>query len=207
MQVLSGRELFEPTIQSSLRAIRFLRHLEEAFPEEYSQFLRCTYLWGYQQGAAVMQAGDSAGSLFLVVSGTVVVRGSNSSELASITAGEWLGDMSLFNLRTRTANVTVESKTARLLMIPKNIMQPDDMTFSTEFKRFFYDALSKGIRWKLEQARMKHPSEELKASLMKLSHLTANNDIGDWRLLLSEMSTSLLVWNSSYESGARTEGL
>jgi signal-transduction protein with cAMP-binding, CBS, and nucleotidyltransferase domain len=204
MRVLSGSELFEQSTQLILNATRFFRSVEASFPADYLRLMDCSHLWCYEGGEAVIQEGDSSGSLFLVVSGTVSVRSSRVGELAVIGAGEWLGDMSLFTARTRTADVHVESSIARLMMIPKNILQPADTTLSDEFKRYIYESISQGIRWKLEQAKIKHPSPELNESLLRLTRLPASGGVDDFYRLLTEMAASLQAWNSFRESESVT---
>ncbi|WP_298634873.1 cyclic nucleotide-binding domain-containing protein [uncultured Umboniibacter sp.] len=200
MRVLSGSELFEESTRLILNATRFLRSVEASFPDDYVSLMACSHLWWYEGGEAVIQEGDSSGSVFLVVSGTVSVRSSKIGELAVIGAGEWLGDMSLFSARTRAADVHAESSVARLLMIPKNILQPTDKTLSDQFKRYIYESISQGIRWKLEQAKIKHPSPELNESLLRLSRLPARGGVEDFYQLLTEMAASLEAWNSYRES-------
>lgn len=200
MRVLSGSELFEESARLILNATRFLRSVEDSFASDYAKMMGCAHLWCYEGGEAVIQEGDSSGSLFLVVSGTVSVRSSRVGELAVIGAGEWLGDMSLFTARSRTADVHVESSVARLLMIPKNILQPADKTLSDDFKRYIYESISQGIRWKLEQAKIKHPSPELNESLLRLTRLPSRGGVEDFYRLLTEMAVSLQAWNSYRES-------
>ena len=200
MRVLSGSELLEENARLILNATRFLRSIESSFPDDYVRMMDCAHLWCYESGESVIQKGDSSGSLFLVISGTVSVRSSRVGELAVLGAGEWLGDMSLFSARSRTADVHVEGSIARLLMIPKNILQPLDDTLSDDFKRYIYESISQGIRWKLEQAKIKHPSPELNESLLRLSRLPARGGVDDFYRLLTEMAASLQAWNSSRES-------
>ncbi|RMA79952.1 cyclic nucleotide-binding domain-containing protein [Umboniibacter marinipuniceus] len=200
MRVLSGSELFEDRTRLILNATRFLRSVEALFPNDYREMMQSAHLWCYDGGESVIQEGDSAGSVFLVVSGSVSVRSSRVGELAVIGAGEWLGDMSLFSARSRTADVQVESSVARLLMIPKNILQPADSKLSDDFKRYIYESISQGIRWKLEQAKIKHPSPELNESLIRLARLPARGGVEDFYQLLTEMAVSLQAWNTYRES-------
>lgn len=200
MRVLSGSELFEERTRLILNTTRFLRSVEVSFPDDYRAMMQGAHLWCYEGGESVIQEGDSSGSVFLVVSGSVSVRSSLVGELAVMGAGEWLGDMSLFSARSRTADVQVESSIARLLMIPKNILQPTDTTLSDDFKRSIYESISQGIRWKLEQAKIKHPSPELNASLLRLARLPARGGVEDFYQLLTEMALSLQAWNAHRES-------
>lgn len=197
MRVISGRDLQSNECQRRLQAISFLRSLGYLFEEEAQLILRQCHLWQYQPKEQVMSVGDSSGSVFLVISGSMQIFGAHGELLGQLGPGEWLGDLSLFNLNSRTADVTAQDTGASLLMIPKNILSPDDRTLSEGCKIHFYRHISQGIRWKLEQAVMRLPEEGLKKELTALTKkLVTSSDVYEWRLYINELSAPLTKWNA-----------
>lgn len=197
MRVISGRDLQTDEYRRRLEAISFLRTLGDLFEDEAQTVFKHCHLWRYEPQEQVMKVGDSSGSVFLVISGKMQIFGAHGELLGQLGPGEWLGDLSLFNLNSRTADVTAQETGASLLMIPKNILSPDDSSLTERCKIHFYRHISQGIRWKLEQAVMRLPEDTLKSSITALSKkIVTTSDAQEWKQHINALSAPLTQWNS-----------
>lgn len=82
-------------------------------PAEIAGILRCMTASRFEPGAVLVREGEPGDSLFLIVSGTVVVKTEapegESVELSRLSAGEFFGEVSLLTSRPRTATVVAET--------------------------------------------------------------------------------------------------
>jgi len=198
MDVYSCDGITDQHLLRSLDAISFLRSFGDSYPKESEQLMAKSHLWCFQPGEEVVNIGDSAGSLMMVISGEVSILTAKNELLGRLTAGEWLGDLTIFELGTRTANVRVEDRPAKLLMVPKNLFQPENDVFGAEAKGAIYRHLYQGIRWKLEQAkqRVRLVDEVAANKLAKVSRIPiADMEPSEWRDALTELSSVLKELN------------
>jgi len=196
MRVFSGRDLQSPENRRRLDAISFVRRLSDNFEDEMPTILSHAHLWQYGPNEDVMKIGDSSGSVFLVINGRLTIEGQYGERLGELGPGEWLGDLSLFNLNSRTANVTSESNGALLLMIPKNILSPEDDSITDLCKVDFYRHISQGIRWKLDQALSRMPNDSLSETMVRISRsVVTSRDPAEWRVYIGGLSAPLTYWN------------
>lgn len=199
MKVLSAGDIQSEQVRRLMTAISFLRDMEENFASERHTVMETCFMWRYDKDEYITSAGDSAGSIFLIISGWLVVESETGDELGQIGAGEWLGDLSIFNLSNRSANVRVSSQSALLLMIPKNLLAPGDSIFSDALKIYFYRNISQGIRWKLDQALARAPDHSLKSELRELRLIAFQSEsTEEWRDYINRLATPLREWNQRH---------
>jgi len=71
----------------------------------------------YEEGETVVKRGDKGDGLFLILEGTAEVRRGNRS-LARLGAGQFFGEMSLFDNEPRSADV-VTTRASKLVVLSK----------------------------------------------------------------------------------------
>ena len=99
-----------PTLQgidvSSLRRIKILAAMSEAQLARFAQFIEVEKV---SPGVVVVQEGICDDAMYLVLEGELAVRTkvlNGEATLATLGAGDFVGDISLFDQGPRTANVT-----------------------------------------------------------------------------------------------------
>lgn len=82
-------------------------------PAEVAGILRCMTASRFEPSAVLVREGEPGHSLFLIVSGTVIVRteapGGEAVELSRLSTGDFFGEVSLLTSRPRTATVVAET--------------------------------------------------------------------------------------------------
>ncbi len=100
---------------SSLRGMPFFRHLTY---RELIAVLNRTRMLVVDAGQRIVEEGESDGSLFIVLSGTVRVH-QGPTDMAMINQGEHFGEMALIDNAPRSASVTSLSE-SRLLQLDRH---------------------------------------------------------------------------------------
>lgn len=100
----------------SLRRIKLLADLSDLQLEKFAEFLEPLEV---RQGTEVTQQGQSGDAMFFVLGGELRVRlmiGGKESVLATLEAGEFFGEMALFDQGPRSADV-IANRDSQLLRL------------------------------------------------------------------------------------------
>jgi CRP/FNR family transcriptional regulator/CRP/FNR family cyclic AMP-dependent transcriptional regulator len=119
----SGGQPLKPAIgdENGLnpRNLRRLRILAGMTDDQLDRFCQFTELLRVPQRATIVKQGDRGDAMYLVLQGDLRVRmnvAGTETILATLTAGDFFGDISLFDYGPRSADVMAES-TALLLRL------------------------------------------------------------------------------------------
>lgn len=85
-------------------------------PKDREQVLRSARGRRYAPGQVVVQEGDPATHLFLVVSGTARVERNEAGTVGRLAAGDFFGELGLIEEHGRTATVVADSDLTCLLI-------------------------------------------------------------------------------------------
>src|SRR5208337_4122235 len=93
----------------ALRRIRILASMSDEQLERFAQFLEVER---FPQWAVIVKQGDCGDSMYFILEGELRVRidiGGKESTLATMSAGEFFGDISLFDRGPRSADVVANT--------------------------------------------------------------------------------------------------
>lgn len=93
-----------------------------------------------KEGAEVIREGDTISSMYLLVDGTLKVHMKKLGEIASLEAGEIVGEMSLVDSRPASASVTATRPSAVLKVDKARLLEKIDL--DQGFGLRFYKAIS-----------------------------------------------------------------
>lgn len=182
-------------IERWLGAVPVIREIKTNFYSDYKCLLAEGLLAEYQKGEEVVSKGAASGSISLLLKGSVEVRLENQVEKVLLWPGEWLGETSMSSFGTRSATVTADTDNVAMYFLPKNIIM-HGMGLSESGWLTLLKNICQGLRWKIEQCRMKYPDAELLKRLRLLPNFSAqDDDITHWRTLFEAMVELLLDWN------------
>jgi len=112
------------SIQELLKSIPFFDHLSETQLEELVPMGRLT---SYPADQALFEQGDPAGSLYVIVSGSVRVYGKDPDgkpiELSTLRVGQFFGELALVDGGTRSATVKTAEESEFFVLDRSNFMR------------------------------------------------------------------------------------
>jgi CRP-like cAMP-binding protein len=114
------------------------------------------------KGTQVINFGTSLSEVFIVLDGELSVQTNKGFELARVSSGEILGEMSLVDSRPPSASVFV-TQDATLLSLEKKYLQDKldtDFSFSSRFYRAIAIFLSERMRTTVSRMGYGNPSQE-----------------------------------------------
>jgi CRP/FNR family cyclic AMP-dependent transcriptional regulator len=132
----------------SLRRIKILADLNDAQLDHLLDFLE---LQRVSQWSAVVKQGEQGDAMYLVLSGELRARtmvGGRETILATFTAGDFFGDMSLFDHGPRSADVVanVDSTVLRISVVAFDRLTREAPALATPFLRATARTLAARIR-------------------------------------------------------------
>ena len=122
------------------------------------------------KGTELIKFGVEIGNLYIVLEGELSIQTNKGFELAKISSGEILGEMSLVDSRPPSASVLV-LQDATLLELDKVVLQEKldmDTGFSSRFYRSIAIFLSERMRSLVGQMGYGDPSDETSSDLGEL---------------------------------------
>jgi CRP/FNR family cyclic AMP-dependent transcriptional regulator len=148
MEVGSGASSRAGVTPGSLRRIKILADLNDAQLDHLLDFLE---LQRVSQWSAVVKQGEQGDAMYLVLSGELRARimvGDRETILATFTAGDFFGDMSLFDHGPRSADVVanVDSTVMRISVAAFDRLTREAPALATPFLRATARTLAARIR-------------------------------------------------------------
>ena len=125
------------SLVGALRAVPGFDALDE---KGLVEVVGCSANMLWRAGSAVFSAGEPAEALFVVLSGEVRIteaRDGEEVEVARIGAGDYFGELSLLDDRTRSRNARVVED-AELMVVPKDSFQDllaDEPELASAFRK------------------------------------------------------------------------
>ena len=113
------------TLTIHLRLHLFLKNhplLRTLTPQELAQFTQSVNLHRYPKDHKLIQEGDSASSMFLVMSGKLNVVSQAAKTIRSVGPGEFVGELALLTKSARNATVFAEAE-SEVVEIPDALFQ------------------------------------------------------------------------------------
>jgi len=148
----------------SLRRIKILAELNDAQLEHLLDFME---LQRVPQWSVVVRQGDPGGAMFLILSGELRARtmmGDRETILATFSAGDFFGDMSLFDHGPRSADVVanVDSTVLRTSVAAFGRLTREAPALATPFLRATAKTLAARIR--ADNKRFNRLTQQFRAS-------------------------------------------
>ncbi len=145
---VSGATARAGVTPGSLRRIKILADLNDAQLDHLLDFVE---LQRVSQWSAVVKQGEQGDAMYLVLSGELRARTMTSDRetiLATFTAGDFFGDMSLFDHGPRSADViaNVDSTVLRISVVAFDRLTREAPALATPFLRATARTLSARIR-------------------------------------------------------------
>jgi CRP/FNR family cyclic AMP-dependent transcriptional regulator len=148
MEVVPGASSRAGVTPGSLRRIKILADLNDAQLDHLLDFLE---LQRVSQWSAVVKQGEQGDAMYLVLSGELRARtmiGDRETILATFTAGDFFGDMSLFDHGPRSADViaNVDSAVLKISVMAFDRLTREAPALATPFLRATARTLAARIR-------------------------------------------------------------
>jgi CRP/FNR family transcriptional regulator, cyclic AMP receptor protein len=149
---------------SMLRRIKILGHLKDSQLAHLCDFIEVHQA---QAHSILFRQGDVGDAMYLVLSGELrarVLNGGNESILATFRAGDFFGDMALFDNGPRSADVVASMDSTLLKISAANFFRliREAPALATPFLQATVRTLSSRIR--ADNKRITHISEQFSAS-------------------------------------------
>jgi hypothetical protein len=195
-----------------LMAIPFFKEVQDSEPWQYDILLQYSRIVSFDPGEVIIAKGDVDNWVYYVLKGNLVVypgsvddRGDAVNE---ITPGEGFGELAMLDDGKRMATVVADeqAKDTQVLGTDFSIFgQLSDMSVLTlKTKLIFYRKLIHGIRWKLEQYKMQHPTHHLAGELRNIKlYLGPKDGTEELEALFGqakELAALMGQWNREFGS-------
>jgi len=163
-EAVSGATARAGVTPGSLRRIKILADLNDAQLDHLLDFME---LQRVSQWSTVVRQGEQGDAMFLVLSGELRARtmtGERETILATFTAGDFFGDMSLFDHGPRSADViaNVDSTVLRISVTAFDRLTREAPALATPFLRATARTLSARIR--ADNKRLNQLTQQFNAS-------------------------------------------
>lgn len=213
MDVLSLTQYPQASIDNLLTSIPFYKTVKQEDEWQYDILMRHSKIIEYRPGEVVLEKGQKDQWLFFLLKGQLRVLVGNGRDVQvvnHITPGEVFGDLAVLFDHERTATVTSDPNSRKILVFGTDFSifgRLHDLSLVTlNTKLIYYRNMVHNLRWKLEVYRTSFPHKENSSSHRKIKlYMGPKNTFDELTSLdkqARDLAQLLVEWNSEFDRHA-----